>query len=192
MLNSVRGVLTHKGSDFIHLESGFLEWQITMPTSAISPLKLGEEMKIFTFLQHKEDAMTLFGFGSIAQRELFMSLVKVDGIGPKAAIRILSHFSTESFIEALNAPTIDLLAKAPGLGTKTAQKVMLALKGKLHLDEETQAVSQVETQDDLLAGLVNMGFERKATLTALTKLRKELGSDVDEATLLRKVIAHLS
>jgi holliday junction DNA helicase RuvA len=193
MINSLMGEVSYLGAESMHLQVGAIEWQLLMSGRSLQALKVGDSVRIYTYLHHKEDVMQLFGFKELSERDLYFNLVKVDGVGPKAALKILSYFSPAAFQEALNAPDAKLLAKAPGLGSKTAQKVMLALKGKLDLSTpNTSAGKLLMTNDELLPPLVGMGFDRKLVSEVLVKIRVELGEGASEAEILRKAITILS
>ncbi|NIZ19138.1 Holliday junction branch migration protein RuvA [Entomospira culicis] len=193
MIQSITGQITALDGESASLQMGAIEWQLSMSGQSLSQLKIGDEVKIYTYLHHKEDSMQLFGFKELMEREIFFQLIKVDGVGPKAALKILTFFTPKAFREALNAPDVKLLAKAPGLGTKTAQKVMLALKGKLDLSAESGENSGGKiTYDELLQPLVGMGFDKKSASEILSSVRKDLGESASEAEILRKAITLLS
>lgn len=195
MINSLVGFVTQKSLDGIYLQSGSIEWFLLMSQNAQSSLEVNQEYRILTYLHHKEDIMQLFGFKETSERTLFFELIKVDGIGPKAALKILSHFTVATFQEALQAPDTKILAKAPGLGLKTAQKVMLALKGKLILEDamhKDAPASKELYNDELIAPLVAMGFDKKEVSAKLKSIRLELGSNASESEILRLVISSLS
>jgi holliday junction DNA helicase RuvA len=122
--------------------------------------------------------MRLFGFADEEERSLFLDLQKVEGIGPKQAMKILSGISTTEFEAALEKADIDRLTAVPGLGTKTAQKIVLALKGKLSYargkDEEPEG-----PHEDLVMALADMGFDRKRAREAVNTLDEELKAAIE-------------
>ena len=194
MLNSITGILNKKGDDFVFIQAGPMEWDITMSAYSISKLpKTGAETKIFTFLYHKEDSMKLFGFFDEKERVLFNEIIKVGGIGPKGAVKILSGISPEGFIRALDDEDLDTLCRLPGLGKKTAQKIVLTLRGKLAFREETE--NQKNKHSEIIDSLVNMGFDRKQAAAAVKNAEKELsekGPEPAEEEIFRNALISLS
>jgi Holliday junction DNA helicase RuvA len=161
---------------------------------------VGEEGRVFTWLYHREDAMKLYGFSSEKRRATFLELLKVEGIGPKGAIRIMGGISQEELENALDTENLARLEAVPGLGKKTAQKMLLALKGKLAKLDDAKSAGPYGDLADALAG---MGYDKRAAAEALAKAATELkaggagvagavGGPDGEARLLRAAIAHLS
>ena len=172
MLNSLRGRVSGKGTGKFYLETGGVEWEIESSFSSISSLPPeGEVTRIFTHLYHREDAMRLFGFVTETERFLFLDLLKVNGIGPKQALRILSGTTVEFFEHILEEEDASGLARIPGLGLKTAQKIILTLKGKLTFRKETEGAG---SSNDLVVALEEMGFDRKSAAAVIKSLETEL------------------
>jgi Holliday junction DNA helicase RuvA len=160
MWNSLTGEITHKGIDSLYLLVGDVEWDLTVSRNTLLALPtLGSRVKVYTWLQHLEDSMRVFGFASTQERSLFLDLIKVSGVGPKLAIRCLSGLTWNLFADALEAGDAQKLSTIPGLGIKTAQKIILSLKGKLVLNQETLSTS---VNSDIVNALVEMGFDRKS------------------------------
>lgn len=171
MFNSLYGTITHKDDSKIFLELNGIEWQIVMPFNSITKLpQSGEKARIYTYLQHSQDNMQLFGFGNPRERVLFLDLLKVGGIGPRQAVKILSSIEVDNFIKQLDDNDVDALTRLPGLGKKTAQKIILTLRGKLSFEEHT--VSQT-ADSDIINALVDMGFDRKASEAAVMRAAEE-------------------
>ncbi len=207
MYNSLTGIITAKLPQTIYLQIGGVEWDLMVPDTVLDSLpNVGDEAKIFTWLYHKEDSMRLFGFSSIIERSVFIDLMKVDGVGPKAAIKILSSITANELVETLNTDDMARLEKISGIGKKTAQKMMLALKGKLHLEDGTSSstssarTTQASPWEDVVLALVNMGYEKKQCEQAISRLLDELKTDDDfnaknragqEEVLFRRAIVDL-
>jgi len=135
--------------------------------------------------------MILFGFSTKEERLLFLDLIKVNGVGPKAAQKILSGINPKDFITCLENEDVTRLSKIPGLGLKTAQKIILALKGKLKIVENV--ITPSDTQDlssEILDSLVAMGFDKKKAKESLVKILES--GVVDEGEILRQSIIRLS
>jgi holliday junction DNA helicase RuvA len=194
MFNSISGIISYKGASEVYVQNGGVEWALQVTASTLEKLPaVGEEARIFTYLHHKEDQMTLFGFSSSDQRSVFLDLIKVSGIGPKQAIKILSGMSVDDFVISLDNDDVDNLSRIPGLGRKTAQKIVLALRGKLSL----QSASPKSAFEDIITALVEMGFERQNTSRIVERIAAEMkiediGDDEREKELFRRSIVLLS
>lgn len=194
MFNSLKGIVSGKGSDAVFLSSGDIEWEITMPSSDIQGLILNKEYRVFTWLYHREDQMRLFGFSEESRRTVFLELLKVEGIGPKGAIKILGGISQDDLERALEAGDLARLEAVPGLGKKTAQKMLLALKGKLVQTQDVYISSS--PYNDLVEALAAMGYDRRIAAEVLAKVDAEIDStlahDVREKLLFKEAIVYLS
>ena len=134
MWNSVSGRLTHKGIEVAHVRTGGLEWELHTSSRSLEALPApGEDVTMYTVLYHRDDQMRLYGFATRAERNLFLDLLRVDGVGPRLVIRILSGIDARDLVQALEGNDLVRLVQIPGLGNKTAQKMVLALQGKLTL-----------------------------------------------------------
>jgi holliday junction DNA helicase RuvA len=129
---------------------------------------------VYTHLLHREDTMRLYGFADLAERALFLDLQKVDGVGPRGALKILSGIDREKLAAALDSDDVDQLSSLPGIGRKTAQKIILTLKGKLTPAEEGAGKS---AEDDIAAALVGMGFDRKSAKAAVAAAIKAIAAE---------------
>jgi len=193
MVNSIRGTITEKLADSVHILCSGIEWDISVPASDIARLPpAGEDARIFTWLYHREDLMKLYGFASAQRRATFLELLKVDGIGPKGALKILGGIGQEYLERALENEDLARLEAVPGLGKKTAQKMILTLKGKL-----VKAVSNPETpHSDLVEALAGMGYDKRAASEALAKAEAALPEGLVQAEkeklLFKNAIVQLS
>jgi holliday junction DNA helicase RuvA len=180
MFNSITGRLSEKRADTICIDVGGVEWELAVPARSVDDFgRIGEEAKAFTWLHHYEDGMRLYGFPTEADRGVFRELMKVEGIGPKQALRILSGVKPEALGAALDAEDLASLQKIPGVGPKLAQKMMLSLKGKLVASPE--AVGKPGSVAggawaDVVRALVDMGFDRKAADRAVAEAAKKAAS----------------
>ncbi|OJF75940.1 MAG: Holliday junction DNA helicase RuvA [Treponema sp. CETP13] len=184
MFNSISGIITAKLPQLIYLENNNIEWSIHIPDSSIDMLPVvGEKTKIYTWLYHKEDSMRLFGFATDKDRLLFLDLMKVNGIGPKAVLKIMSSVSTTELISILDSEDISKLEKLPGIGKKTAQKMILALRGKLSVDNSESTVTNILSAknngpwNEVITALVSMGYDKSLCETAIVNITNELEKD---------------
>jgi len=195
MFNSIRGIVGGKNSEALFLLTGGLEWEITMPATDMEQLSSsGGECRVFTWLYHRDDQMRLFGFADETRRNTFLELLKVEGIGPKGALKIMGGIGQEDLERALEAGDLARLEAVPGLGKKTAQKMLLALKGKLvHTPADSPSASPY---GDLIEALAEMGYERRAAAGAIDRAEKELPAGLSRAEkeklLFKNAIVYLS
>ena len=193
MYNSIRGTITGKMADSVFILTNGIEWDISMPAMDMGRLPLtGEETRIFTWLYHREDQMKLYGFADPGRRMTFLELLKVEGIGPKGALKILGSIDQDELEKALETEDIARLEAVPGLGKKTAQKMILALKGRLTTAKTTPAAPYSE----LVEALAGMGYDRKAAAEALNRAEAELPLDTiaadREKIIFKQAIVYLS
>ncbi|MDR2393490.1 MAG: Holliday junction branch migration protein RuvA [Treponema sp.] len=195
MFNSIRGTITEKLKDTLWIVTGGIEWDIAVPATDLAQLpEAGETGQVFIWLYHKEDQMRLFGFCDMARRATFLELLKVEGIGPKGALKIMGGITQEDLETALETEDIGKLEGIPGLGKKTAQKMILALKGKLTPLSRANPVSS--PYGELVEALAGMGYDKRAAAEALTKAAAGLSHDISgveqEKQLFKQAILYLS
>lgn len=180
MFNSIKGLISGKFSKQLYLECNGIEWDINMPDSNIDILpNVGSEVKVYTWLHHTENFMNLYGFVSMEERELFLNLLKVDGVGPKGALKIMSSVTSAQLLKILEDGDLGLLEKIPGVGKKTAGKMLLALKGKISISENEKTVRvAVETPyKDVIMSLISMGYDKSVVEQKVFQLIDSLKSD---------------
>ncbi len=182
MFNSIIGTVTGKISRQLFIEANGIEWDICMPDSNIDMLpETGKEVRVFTWLHHTESLMNLYGFASPEERLLFLDLLRVDGVGPKAAVKIMSGVDSKRLFEILESGDVEILEKIPGVGKKTAGKMMLTLKGKLSLsdDYKSSPSSPSSPYDDAVTSLVSMGYDKNLAKAKIMELSEKLSSESD-------------
>ncbi len=175
--------------------TGGIEWDITVPATDIASLPpLGEKGKVFTWMYHREDQMRMFGFADAVRRNTFLELIKVEGIGPKQAVKIMGGINQEELETALEREDLTRLEAVPGLGKKTVQKMILALKGKIARDRGITAAAG--PYDELVTALVEMGYDKRAAAEAVAKadaaLPPETAAADREKLLFKQAIMFLS
>lgn len=190
MINAISGKLLYIiGSKAVISTAFGIEFEVIVSSRTAATLlnytdKERENVRLLIYFQHREDNVTLFGFLTEAEKSLYIELIKINGIGSKQALRILSGLSIDEFYECLNDTNIKSLAKIPGLGLKTAQKIVLALKDKLvpivkDKKTEKRGISVKELKySAVLDSLTDMGFEKddanNAVLNIVENNEKEL------------------
>lgn len=168
MIGYLKGELAEIKESYIVLEVGNIGYEVYLPTNAIMNLpSLGSTMKLYTYLHVREDAIGLFGFLSKDDLEMFKLLITVNGIGPKGALGILSSISADEIRFAVLAEDVKTIAKAPGIGNKTASKLILELKDKFKLETafEQRMMNQMQSNDT--SGIVSKREEAAQALTVL-------------------------
>lgn len=187
----IKGTLEETGAGWIVIDNHGIGYQIQAPANLIDYLpSVGEEVKIYTYLHVKEDAMSLFGFLTKDDLKVFQLLLGVNGIGPKGALAILSVMSTDDLRFAVMGGDSKAIAKAPGIGAKTAQRVILELKDKLNLEdvfEEKTENSEILPQsgnqtvkNEAVQALVALGYSSSEALSAVSRLEISKDSSVED------------
>jgi Holliday junction DNA helicase RuvA len=186
MFNSLSGEVTQKEEDRICVLTGGVEWELSISRKAFEHFPaVGQPARVYTHLVHRDDAMRLYGFPDPAERALFLDLQKVEGMGPRGAMKVLSGIDREQFAHALERDDVEALSAVPGIGKKTAQKIILTLKGKL--TPATPAAAR-NTELDIATALVGMGFDRKTAKEAASSALKSMaGLDVKGEDLEREL-----
>lgn len=195
MIGYIKGTIEEIEADCVVLDKDLKGFRIFVPGSVLSDSKSGEQVKIYTYLSVKEDALQLFGFLTRDDLSVFKLLLTVNGIGLKAALGILSGLTADELRFAILGDDVATLSKAPGIGKKTAQKVILELKDKLSLEdafEQKLSRNADETsksgtaENDAVAALTALGY------SAAEQVRKvELIKDMDTEMILKAALKHI-
>lgn len=191
MFNSLSGIITAKLPKQVFIETNGIEWDLCVPDSNLDMLPpVGNEARVFTWLQHTDQLMTLYGFVSADERSLFLDLLKVDGVGPKGAVKIMSSVSSSRLMEILENGDLEMLEKIPGVGKKTAGKMILTLKGKLKLSENTGVavvrVAAAGPYADVVSSLASMGYDKRQVEQKIAQLVEVLSGQSDFAEKSQK------
>lgn len=206
MISYVKGPLMAVEEDMIVVEAGSLGLGIHVPLSVLEALPpLGNQVTVYTHFQVREDAMTLYGFLHRQDREMFRQLIGVNGIGPKAALGILSVLRLDELRLAVISGDAKAISRAPGVGTKTAQRIILDLKDKVSAEEilenmtsgafEAPGAAQAgagmaATASEAVQALVALGYSSAEAARAVKKT--EVTEDMSAEDILRASLKHLS
>lgn len=180
MFNSLSGIITGKFPQKLYLDTHGIEWDVTCPNSALENLPdVGCEGRVYVWMQHTDNLMNLYGFASDRDRSLFFDLLKVDGIGPKGAVKIMNNISTDQMVAILENGDLGLLEKVPGVGKKTAAKMLLQLKGKLTLESNSSTGTKKNSSPyaDVISALVDMGYDKSKAADAVEKIVGQFSAD---------------
>jgi len=172
MIASLCGKLESLGSNGAIINVGGIGFQVYLPTSTLSTLgAIGKEVKLHTYLHLREDNAALYGFASTEELGLFQNLLSVSGIGPKLALAMLSAMSIEKLTVAIVTGSADLLTEIPGIGKKTANRIILELKDKLAAGwVTTPGVQLAEENSQVLAALTSLGYSVAEAARAVASL----------------------
>lgn len=189
MFAYIKGSLEVKTNGYIVIDVNGIGYKIFMSETAINKLgAIGEIIKIHTYVRVREDDISIYGFNTNEELRMFELLLSVNGIGAKSALVILSNVSVSSFALAIINNDINLLKKLPGIGPKTAQRVILELKDKLKKENEIVANENTDISDTINTAI--MDDEKIAEATAALKVLGYTGKEIEKA--LEKVDANLS
>ena len=170
MITTIKGVLEAVGPDWVAVAIGGVSLRVSVPSSTVSELgPVGREVRLSTYLQVKDDGLTLFGFSSDEARRMFEMLLSISGVGPRSALNFLSAFATESLASAISSGDVEALSTVPGVGKKTASRIVLELRGKLEI--EGIALPDVAGDGEVTAALMALGYttaEARAAISGLT------------------------
>ena len=189
MFAYIKGSLEVKTNGYIVIDVNGIGYKIFMSETAINKLgAIGEIIKIHTYVRVREDDISIYGFNTNEELRMFELLLSVSGIGAKSALVILSNVSVSSFALAIINNDINLLKKLPGIGPKTAQRVILELKDKLKKENEIVANENTDISDTINTAIID--DEKIAEATAALKVLGYTGKEIEKA--LEKVDANLS
>lgn len=203
MVSYIKGELTEILEDTIVLENNGIGYNIRVPASLLSSVPhMGETFKVYTYLHVREDAISLFGFLTRDDLNIFKLLINVSGIGPKGALAILSTITPDDLRFAVLSDDVKLISSAPGIGAKTAQKLIIELKDKLKLSEvfETALANSQQAQqqagigqaarNEAVEALVALGYGNSEALKAVRQI--EDPENKDSETLLKEALKKLA
>lgn len=178
MIGRLSGTLLEKNPPQVLLDVGGVGYEVNVPMSTFYNLpKIGEKVALLTQLIVREDAHLLYGFGTEAERATFKQLLKVSGVGPKVGLAVLSGMSVNDLAEAVATQESGRLVKVPGIGKKTAERLLLELKDKLKVDVRISVggeAAKPSSAADILNALISLGYNDKEALYAIKGLPKDV------------------
>ena len=197
MISYLRGKVLMTTAETAILDVNGVGYEAYCSAGAFRQLTVGAVAEIYTYLQVKEDGVTLFGFESIKEKELFLKLISVSGVGPKLGISILASLSADEFAMAIATTDVKRLSAVKGLGKKTAEKIVLELHGKISAAEVLGAsgddyVAKAEAQtaaklspvdEEAVSALMGLGFTRTESVQAVKKARENGAQSVEEVIM---------
>jgi len=205
MIAHLSGKLIDRHATSVVLDVGGVGYEVTIPVTTFYDLEeAGQTVSLRIYTHVREDALQLFGFKTLRERELFQMLISVSGIGPKSGVAMLSGMSADEIITAIRTNNLARLTSIPGVGKKTAERVVLDLRDKMAalsspaLEEEFAAraaaggaASEDSLREDALSALINLGYQRAAAEKAVAHAVQE-GDDLSVEVILRRSLRSLS
>jgi Holliday junction DNA helicase RuvA len=189
MIGRITGLLAAKNPPQLLVDVGGVGYELDVPMSSFYNLPaLGERVTLLTHFVVREDAQLLFGFLTAEERSTFRLLIKISGVGPRTALSILSGLSVAELAQAIAAQEAGRLVKVPGIGKKTAERLLLELKGKLGPDLAVPASVASDAQADIVQALVALGYSDRDAAAAL----KALPADIGVADGIKQALKSLS
>ncbi len=176
MIGRLTGTLAEKNPPQVLLDCAGVGYEVDVPMSTFYNLPgLGEKISLLTHFVVREDAQLLYGFATAAEREAFRQLIKISGVGPRTALSVLSGMSVADIAQAVTAQEPGRLMKVPGIGKKTAERLLLELKGKFGADLGLPTTIASDAQADILQALIALGYSDRDAALALKALPAEVG-----------------
>lgn len=204
MISYIKGMITEIFADGVVIETGGVGYYVSVPLSVIENLPgSGSQVQLYTYFQVREDAMNLYGFLRRADLEMFSQLIGVNGIGPRAALGILSVMTPDDLRLAILSGDAKAISRAPGVGAKTAQRVILDLKDKVSVEEMIHGFEEElrPSGQSAAGGLAEAGKEAAEALTALgyspaeaarAVRQVEITPDMDAEAVLKASLKYLA
>ncbi len=189
MIGRLSGLLLDKNPAQLIVDCNGVGYEVSVPMSTFYHLpSTGERVTLLTHMVVREDAQLLYGFSTAQERELFRELIKISGIGARTGLAILSGMSVNDLAQAVTLQDVGRLTKIPGIGKKTAERLLLELKGKLGADIGAAANGDNESSNDILSALLALGYSEKEALLAIKQV--PAGSSVSDG--IRQALKALS
>lgn len=200
MISYVKGMIIHKLSSSVVVLCGAVGYEVQVPATRLMQYGLQQEIEFYTYYHQREDSVQLFGFDSWEEREFFMTLINVSGIGPKGALAILGQSTLLGLYQAIASENVAFLTKVPGIGKKTAQRLVLELKDKLpkHVTaaefaatlDPHASVQAAQPMEAIMEVLLALGYHENEVRRIYPQLMED--PDADEQALVKKALRLLA
>ncbi|HAE60626.1 MAG TPA: Holliday junction branch migration protein RuvA [Anaerolineae bacterium] len=181
MIATLHGEIQHKEDNALIVDVGGVGLRVFAAKSLVESLKVGEKTFLFTHLIVRETELSLYGFENAEERQLFLTLLGVDGVGPRVALSVLATLSLDAVQRAVFSEEPELLSRVPGVGKKTAQKIVLYLQDRLKpTDVLGRVASMSDSDSEVLAALTSLGYSVVEAQTAIQAIPKDAPGAVEE------------
>ncbi len=193
MIASLKGIVQSKRPERLVVDVSGIGYHVHIPLRVLGDIpEPGNPVFLHTYTHVREDALQLFGFLSDEERSVFTTLLGVSGVGPKLGLAILSGMPVQKFAEAVHHEDVSMLSTIPGLGKKTAARLVLELKGKLPSleDDGTHAPHKQSTSEDAISALVNLGYKKPLSERAVAKASQNGSEQIED--IIREALNYLT
>lgn len=190
MISSVQGKIELLGADWVVVNVGGIGYKVSVSTSTLSQIQNSAEIKLFTYLQVREDALALFGFTSHDELSLFETMLSVSGIGPKLGLALLSSFKADELATIIATGNEAMLTTVSGIGKKTASRIVLELKDKVARSWATTPLAMGASDSEVLGALGALGYSSVEAAKAVVALPKDTKLSLEDK--IRLALANLS
>ncbi|HWQ04144.1 MAG TPA: Holliday junction branch migration protein RuvA [Longilinea sp.] len=181
MIANIQGEVLSQGSDFLVVRIGGVGLKVFTPTATCMAARAGQFTFLHTHLVVREDSLTLFGFESEMERDYFNLLLGVNGVGPRIALAIISVLSVDTIRRAVLSEQVDIFSRVPGVGKKTAQKILLHLQGKVGTESVLdKAANLMDVDSEVLDALTGLGYSIVEAQSAIQSIPRDTARDVEE------------
>jgi Holliday junction DNA helicase RuvA len=193
MIAYLRGTIIQKTPGQVVVDIGGVGYCTAIPLSTYFKLgEIGDPVELFIYTHLTDNALSLYGFMTKDERELFLKLIAISGIGPKLAMNVLSGIEAQDFVDAVKRSDVARIALVPGIGKKTALRITMELQDKIEKKEKLLAVRGSKEKEDLVSSLLNLGFRRKEVERIVDETIRALGAEAEFEKLLRECLKRMA
>ena len=190
MISTLEGTVQSFTQKEIVIETGGIGFLVNVPSTVIDNVKIGDRYFLFIHLIVREDSLTLYGFNQIEERDIFKLLLSVNGVGPRAALAITDSLGVDNIKNAVLNEHVDAFSRVPGIGKKTAQKILISMQGKIEGEPTLAASTSLGTDSMVIEALTQLGYSVIEAQTALQSIPKDTEDDIGEK--LREALKYFS
>ncbi|MEA4812929.1 MAG: Holliday junction branch migration protein RuvA [Anaerolineaceae bacterium] len=181
MIASINGKIISISSDSLILDLHGVGFEVFVPKQLLTNVNIGESLFLYTYMVVREDLLALYGFPTSEEKHFYLMFLGVEGIGPKLALSIISNLSLDSIRRAVVSEQAEVFSRVPGIGKKTAQKILIQLQGKVGLaDDGSEIRAATPVDDQVLEALTGLGYSVVEAQSAIQALPKDTPDDVEE------------
>ena len=191
LISAVSGKIESKGPEYVDVNVSGVTFRISTPTTTIDQIgESGDSVRLLTSLQLRQDSITMYGFATEEDRIAFDALININGVGPRLAIAVLSTFDAGSMAAAVQSEDTGAFVRVPGVGARTASRIVLELKGKL--DQSWSIPGGAEIVDDVFDSLTSLGYSIQETRNAINSINTEENNKLNTEEKLRLALQFLT
>jgi len=193
MIAYLKGTIIQKTPSQVVVDIGGVGYCAAIPLSTYFKLgEIGDPVELFIYTHLTDNALSLYGFMTKDERELFLKLIGISGIGPKLAMNVLSGIEAPDLVDAVKRSDVARIALVPGIGKKTALRITMELQDKIEKKEKLLAVRGSKEKEDLVSSLLNLGFRRKEVERIVDETIRALGTEAEFEKLLRECLKRMA